>query len=295
VTARPKEPTTRAGIISAGLVRVVATPAELDAAGGWWSAEKPGLDPADVKRARSEGMKAGLPRWLNPPVTPRQAVARMFRDAESERRAACEYIGGKVYTPPSQMTPTQLRAALGTQHRRLSGGWGDTGKTLDVVVAPPAPTQAVAIPEPTPVAAKAPRKPRRATVAPSAPVVVTAPEPEPTPEPVTVPELPAFLPELVTVAVINEILATEPEPVAAVAVIPAPEPEPVPAPPPAPIAAPARPHLPVVLPPEPRPEPTAPRKPAGRDRLAWVPLMARLAAKYAKQGYETRPRHRGTP
>jgi hypothetical protein len=136
VTPRAKDPTSRAGILAAGLIRIVRTPAELDAAGEWWCAEKPGLYPDDVKRARSEGMKAGLPHWLAKPVTPRDAVARMFRDAESGRRAACQYLDGKTYTPPSHMSPTQLRAALGTQHRRLSGGWGDTGKGLDVEVTP---------------------------------------------------------------------------------------------------------------------------------------------------------------
>jgi hypothetical protein len=77
VTPRAKDPTSRAGILAAGLIRIVRTPAELDAAGEWWCTEKPDLYPDDVKRARSEGMKAGLPHWLAKPVTPRDAVARM--------------------------------------------------------------------------------------------------------------------------------------------------------------------------------------------------------------------------
>jgi hypothetical protein len=269
VTARVKEPTSRAGIIASGLVRIIATPAALDAAGGWWSPEKPGQYPTDVRRARAEGMKAGAPRWLAKPVTPHDAVARMFKDAESERRAACRYLGGKVYALPAQMSPTQLRAALATQHRRLSGQWGDD-KALDVVVAP---LDAATL-------EMLPTSPE--------PLVETAPEPEAVAIAAT-PEIPAFEPEPVTA------WEPDPEPLAIAAAISAAEPEPGAVPiaaerTPEPVAAtvtqtpePARPRPPTTPSPKPAPEPEpTPYRPRGRDRLAWVPVMARLAEKYRR-------------
>jgi hypothetical protein len=272
--ASKSEPTTRAGIIAAGLVRIVATPAELNAAGGWWSAEKPSDYPADVKRARSEGLRTGLPHWLRPPVTPKQAAAKMSREADSERRAACQYIGDKTYTPPSQMTPTQLRSALGTQQRRLSGGWGDAGKGLDVDVSPPDAATIELLPAVTPAV-----QPEQVEVA-------------------TVPEVSAVVPESITLP------ASEPEPVLVAAPMPAAEPVPPMERAPEPIAVPVaipeprspeRPRLPTILPAKPAPEPTPARyQPAGRDRLAWVPLMQRLAAIYAKRGLQPRyPNGRG--
>ena len=45
-----------------------------------------------MKRARSEGRRPGLPHWLREPLTPAEAVARMFREADSERRAICECV-----------------------------------------------------------------------------------------------------------------------------------------------------------------------------------------------------------
>jgi hypothetical protein len=184
-----KEPTSRAGILAAGLVRITRTPAELEAAGAWWSAETHAdrHDPA-AKRARSEGLRPGLPHWLRPPVAPGDAVARMFREADSERRTASEYVGGRRAVVVSEMTPTQLRAALGVQLRRLSGQWGDD-KTLDVTVEAPDSAavllEAQASPAPTKVRkarTPVPRRPKRPEAAPEPAAVSSAPVTTPTPQ-----------------------------------------------------------------------------------------------------------------
>ena len=268
--ASKSEPTTRAGIIAAGLVRIVKTPAELDAEGGWWTPEKPHTYPDDVKRARAEGLRSGPPKWLRPPVTPKQAVARMFRDAEAERKAACKYLGGNPHTPPSQMSPTQLRAALGVQLRRLSG-WG-ADKSLDVTVAPADPTQAEAIPEPVTAKPKAPRKARRPRQPrqrpePALTVTVAAPTPaEPTPEPVSA-EADAPSPDAAAEEYSPEWSAAWAEGDM--------DPEPTPV--------------------APAPEPPVQRKARGRGRLAWVPVMQRLAEMYAARGLPTPPPTRRAP
>jgi hypothetical protein len=218
MSARTKEPTSRAGILAAGLVRITRTPAGLDADGAWWSAETD-RQPPDAKRARAEGLRTGLPHWLRPPVTPGEAVARMFRDADSERRAASEYVGGRRAVVVSEMTPTQLRAALGAQHRRLSGQWGDD-KALDVAVGEPEPMlepQVVSTP-------KTPRSRRQRP--PAAPTVVAATLPIP---PMVEPPAPATVSGAPSTA----------------------------------------------------PTPQRSTRPVKRDRLAWVPVMQRLAAAYA--------------
>ena len=106
----------------------------------------------------------------------------MFKDADSERKGACEYVGGRRVVVVSEMTPTQLRAAMGAQIRRLSGQWG-ADKALDVTVAAPDP--AVVELEPAAPLAKvrktrAPaQKPAQAAPAPRPATIPVAPTPPP--------------------------------------------------------------------------------------------------------------------
>lgn len=95
------------------------TPKQLDREGGWWSAEDKTkhYDVAEFRRSIS----TALPHWLKLPRTPREEALAGFRRAESERAGAAAYIGGGRYTTPSEMTPTQLRAALNAQARRFAG------------------------------------------------------------------------------------------------------------------------------------------------------------------------------
>ena len=98
-----------------------------------------GTTPTPTGHGRRDCGPASL-IWLRPAVTPRDAVARMFREADGERQAASEYVGGRRAVVVSEMTPVQLQAALGAQLRRLSGASGDTDRTLDVTVEPPIPS-----------------------------------------------------------------------------------------------------------------------------------------------------------
>jgi len=87
------------------------------------------------------------------------------------------------------MTPTQLRAALGAQYRRLSGQWGDD-KALDLAIEVPDPAAVVlepqAPPAPTEVrkarSTPVPRRPKRPEAAPAPAAVGSAPATAPTPQ-----------------------------------------------------------------------------------------------------------------
>ncbi len=130
-----KEPTTVAGVLAQGRVRIVATPEQLTARRGWWkgwnsysradgSSFCSGGYGRDERAEMKRAMSSALPFWLRD-VSPETRSRKIAAEFAAKDRANAEadrcYLGDNPYTAPHQMTAAQKLAELGKQHRRLAG------------------------------------------------------------------------------------------------------------------------------------------------------------------------------
>jgi hypothetical protein len=141
--AATKEPRTRAGILAAGLVKIVATPAELTERDAWWKDARGNRHPfgRDVARAEKhtprtdwlkppkritfESLPGGrAPKWMNgfadhPAATRRHPDGYHITEKAADPSKATDWQ--KPVTPYPDMTPAQRHAELGRQLTRLKG------------------------------------------------------------------------------------------------------------------------------------------------------------------------------
>jgi hypothetical protein len=129
-------PTTRAGVLAEGKVKIVKTPEELTAARKWWGSRispcggaefRSGAEYMSRRDFRLEMQHAIKP--VKAPATPAEVAAKQIKDASAQRKKYGAYIGGKRFTPPSEMSPSQLKNALKREMNRLDGLADDTDAT----------------------------------------------------------------------------------------------------------------------------------------------------------------------
>jgi hypothetical protein len=130
---------TRTGVLRSGLVTVVATPDELTATGGWWTAKdttvgQPAARQREINRALREGMRVGPPAAFRPPA--RVSLDALYPRPRWMARQVAHYVtaGGQpvlgrdvplAVVPVPNMTEAQRRAELARLARRLGGAEDD--------------------------------------------------------------------------------------------------------------------------------------------------------------------------